>query len=100
MMAIVVNGDACKPEDVEKAFAAIDGVDAVVTTIGGTTADPTADSQVGGRGASGGWGTSRPAAGGAGRGLAQWLRDSSAGRWTRNYCCTPVWHGAGQHQPH
>ena len=46
MMAIVVNGDACKPEDVERAFAAIDGVDAVVSTLGGTTADPTADSQV------------------------------------------------------
>lgn len=45
MMAIVVNGDACKPDDVEKAFVAIDGVDAVVSTIGGTTADPTADSQ-------------------------------------------------------
>lgn len=45
MMAIVVNGDACKPEDVERAFAAIDGVDAVVSTIGGTTADPAADSQ-------------------------------------------------------
>lgn len=45
MMAIVFNGDACKPEDVEKAFAAIDEVDAVVSTIGGTTADPTADSQ-------------------------------------------------------
>lgn len=44
-MAIVVNGDACQVEDVEKAFAAIDGVDAVVSTIGGTTADPTADSQ-------------------------------------------------------
>lgn len=46
MMAIVHNGDACNPEDVEKAFAAIDGVDAVVSTIGGTTADPTADSLV------------------------------------------------------
>lgn len=45
MMAIVVNGDACKAEDVEKAFTAIDGVDAVVSTIGGTTADPIADSQ-------------------------------------------------------
>lgn len=45
MMAIVVNGDACKPEDLERAFAAIDGVDAVVSTIGGTTADPSADSQ-------------------------------------------------------
>lgn len=45
MMAIVANGDACKPEDLEKVFAAIDGVDAVVSTIGGTTANPTADSQ-------------------------------------------------------
>ncbi|PSC68750.1 DNA mismatch repair MLH1 [Micractinium conductrix] len=45
MMAIVVNCDACKPEDIDKAFAAMDGVDAVVSTIGGTTADPIADSQ-------------------------------------------------------
>ncbi|KAL4450594.1 hypothetical protein ABPG77_000950 [Micractinium sp. CCAP 211/92] len=45
MMAIVVNGDACKPEDIERAFAAIDGVDAVISTIGGTTADPSADSE-------------------------------------------------------
>ena len=45
MMAIVVNGDACNTEDVEKAFTRIDGVDAVVSTIGGTTADPAADSQ-------------------------------------------------------
>ncbi|PSC74444.1 oxidoreductase [Micractinium conductrix] len=45
MMAIVVNGDACKPEDIDKAFAAMDGVDAVVSTIGGTTADLIADSQ-------------------------------------------------------
>ena len=44
-MAIVVNCDACKPEDIDKAFAAMDGVDAVVSTIGGTTADPIADSQ-------------------------------------------------------
>lgn len=44
MMAIVQKGDAMNPEDVEKAFVAIDGVDAVVTTIGGTTADPSADS--------------------------------------------------------
>ena len=44
MMAIVFNGDAMKPEDIEKAFTAIDGVDAVVSSIGGTTADPTADS--------------------------------------------------------
>lgn len=45
MMAIVHNGDAMNPEDIEKAFVAIDGVDAVVSTLGGTTADPTVDSQ-------------------------------------------------------
>jgi nucleoside-diphosphate-sugar epimerase len=45
MMAIVAIGDAMNPEDIEKHFVAIDGVDAVVTTIGGTSADPTADSQ-------------------------------------------------------
>lgn len=44
MMAIVVNGDATNPDDVERAFKSIDGVDAVVSTIGGTTADPTSDS--------------------------------------------------------
>lgn len=44
MMAIVAKGDAMNPEDIEKTFAAIDGVDAVVTTIGGTTEDPSADS--------------------------------------------------------
>lgn len=45
MMAIVVNGDAMKPDDIEKAFTAMDDeVDAVVSSIGGTTADPTADS--------------------------------------------------------
>lgn len=45
MMAIVVKGDALKPEEVEKAIQSIDGLDAVVSTIGGTTADPLADSQ-------------------------------------------------------
>lgn len=44
MMAIVAIGDAMNPEDLDKTFAAIDGVDAVVSTIGGTTADPSADS--------------------------------------------------------
>jgi nucleoside-diphosphate-sugar epimerase len=44
MMAIVAIGDAMNPDDLEKHFVAIDGVDAVVTTIGGTTADPAADS--------------------------------------------------------
>ena len=44
MMAIVVNGDATKPADIEKAFSQIEEVDVVVSSIGGTTADPTADS--------------------------------------------------------
>lgn len=44
MMAIVVNGDATNAEDVESAFKAIDGVDAVVTSLGGTGGDTTADS--------------------------------------------------------
>ncbi len=46
MMAILVRGDALKKEDVEKAMGEIEEVDAVVSTIGGTPADPTADSQV------------------------------------------------------
>ena len=45
-MAILVRGDALKKEDVEKAMGQIEEVDAVVSTIGGTPADPTADSQV------------------------------------------------------
>ncbi|CAK0784813.1 hypothetical protein CVIRNUC_008017 [Coccomyxa viridis] len=45
MMAILVRGDALKKEDVEKAMGEIEEVDAVVSTIGGTPADPTADSQ-------------------------------------------------------
>ncbi len=45
MMAIVVRGDAMSPDDVAKAFAQIEQVDAVVSTIGGTPADPSADSQ-------------------------------------------------------
>ena len=45
MMAIVVRGDAMSPDDVAKAFAQIEQVDAVVSTIGGTPADPNADSQ-------------------------------------------------------
>ena len=44
MMAIVVKGDAMKKEDVEKAFDAMDGADAVVTSLGGTVADPSVDS--------------------------------------------------------
>lgn len=46
MMAIVVRGDALNPEQIQKAFDQIEEVDAVVSTIGGTPADPTADSQV------------------------------------------------------
>jgi nucleoside-diphosphate-sugar epimerase len=45
MMAIVVKGDAMSPDDIERTFAAIDGVDAVVSTLGGTTAAPEADGQ-------------------------------------------------------
>ncbi|KAK9820970.1 hypothetical protein WJX81_003448 [Elliptochloris bilobata] len=45
MMAIVVRGNAMSPDDVAKAFSQIEQVDAVVSTIGGTPADPTADSQ-------------------------------------------------------
>ncbi len=44
-MAIVAIGDAMKPEDIEKHLVAIDGCDAVISTIGGTSADPSADSQ-------------------------------------------------------
>lgn len=47
MMAIVVRGDALQKDDVQKAFDQIEEVDAVVSTIGGTPADPLADSQVG-----------------------------------------------------
>ena len=46
MMAIVVKGDAMSPDDLEKAFDGIEDVDAVVSTIGGTPADPSSDSQV------------------------------------------------------
>lgn len=45
-MAIVVKGDAMSPESLQKAFDSIEDVDAVVSTIGGTTADPSVDSQV------------------------------------------------------
>lgn len=46
MMAIVVRGDALSEVDVRKAFDQIEEVDVVVSTIGGTPGDPTADSQV------------------------------------------------------
>ena len=46
MMAIVVKGDAMSKADLEKAFNGIEDVDAVISTIGGTPADPSSDSQV------------------------------------------------------
>lgn len=46
MMAIVIRGDALQPDSIQKAFDQIEEVDAVVSTIGGTPADPSADSQV------------------------------------------------------
>ncbi len=46
MMAIVVKGDALSKDDLKKAFDQIEEVDAVVSSIGGTPADPSADSQV------------------------------------------------------
>jgi hypothetical protein len=45
MMAIIVKGDALNQDDLKKAFDQIEEVDAVVSTIGGTPADPSADSQ-------------------------------------------------------
>lgn len=45
MMAIVIKGDALQPDSIQKAFDQIEEVDAVVSTIGGTPADPQADSQ-------------------------------------------------------
>eukprot|EP00873_Tetraselmis_striata_P027628 jgi/Tetstr1/447892/TSEL_035201.t1 len=45
MMAVVSKGDAMDVATVAKAFADMEEVDAVVSTIGGTTANPTADSE-------------------------------------------------------
>ena len=44
MMAVVVKGDATVRSDVEAAMAQIEEIDVVVSTIGGTPGDPTADS--------------------------------------------------------
>ncbi len=46
MMATVVRGDALKKDDVKKAFEQIEDVDVVISTIGGTPANPVADSEV------------------------------------------------------
>jgi nucleoside-diphosphate-sugar epimerase len=45
MMAIVAKGDAMSPADLDRVFTAIDGVEAVVSSLGGSTADPSADGQ-------------------------------------------------------
>lgn len=45
MMAIVVKGDALNQSDVDNAFEQIEEVDAVISTIGGTPADASADSE-------------------------------------------------------
>eukprot|EP00877_Chromochloris_zofingiensis_P001485 jgi/Chrzof1/11337/Cz05g32280.t1 len=45
MMAIVAKGDALNKAEVDKVFAGIEDVDAVVSTIGGSTQNPQADSQ-------------------------------------------------------
>eukprot|EP00879_Flechtneria_rotunda_P002521 GHRR01002719.1.p1 GENE.GHRR01002719.1~~GHRR01002719.1.p1 ORF type:complete len:271 (+),score=98.63 GHRR01002719.1:211-1023(+) len=44
MMAIVAKADATNKEQVDKVFAGIEDVDAVISTIGGSVQDPTADS--------------------------------------------------------
>ncbi|KAK9816215.1 hypothetical protein WJX74_009237 [Apatococcus lobatus] len=45
MNAILVRGDAMSVPDVEKAFGQIEEVEAVISTIGGTPANPKADSE-------------------------------------------------------
>lgn len=45
MMAFVPKGDALNKDDVQKVFDGIEEVDAVVCTLGGTTADPRVDSE-------------------------------------------------------
>ena len=46
MGAILLKGDALDKEDVEKVFNSVDDIDAVISTIGGTPANPLVDSQV------------------------------------------------------
>ncbi|MEW5318161.1 MAG: hypothetical protein WDW38_009406 [Sanguina aurantia] len=45
MMAIVPRGDALVPADLQKVFDGIEEVDAVISCLGGTTADPRADGE-------------------------------------------------------
>ena len=45
MMAIVAKGDALVPSDVARAFDQIEDVDAVVSSVGGSVADPRADGE-------------------------------------------------------
>lgn len=46
MLATIVKGDAMNKDDVKKAFDQIEDLDVVISTIGGTPANPTADSEV------------------------------------------------------
>lgn len=45
MMAIVAKGDALKPEDLAKVFDGMEEVDAVISTLGGSTSGPEVDGQ-------------------------------------------------------
>eukprot|EP00884_Botryococcus_braunii_P006147 jgi/Botrbrau1/15533/Bobra.0123s0007.2 len=45
MLATLVKGDAMKKDDVKKAFEQIEDLDVVISTIGGTPANPAADSE-------------------------------------------------------
>lgn len=47
MGAFLSKGDALVAKDVQKAYDMVEEYDAVVSTIGGTPADPKADSEVG-----------------------------------------------------
>lgn len=46
MGAILVKGDAMDKDAVQKVFNSVDDIDAVISTIGGTPANPHVDSQV------------------------------------------------------
>ena len=46
MGAIVVAGDALDPASLDKAFGSIEEVDAVISTVGGTSANPKVDGEV------------------------------------------------------
>lgn len=46
MGAIVVAGDALDPASLDKALESIEEVDAVISTVGGTSANPKVDGEV------------------------------------------------------